>query len=156
MQYYTIYIMKIALVMSIVYINTPGTGTTHSTNKSKVFSSFKFTSSAEGAEDSKGGEDKEVLELTGCAVDRRPSDYEAPATTGIVASTTFEEGSIKNEDELTGCAVEDDEERANAYDVPRSADAYDVPRPANAYDVPRSANAYHVPRPTTGATYYNF
>ena len=154
--------------MSIVYINTPGTGTlTHSTNKSKVFSSFKFTSSAEGAEDSKGGEDKEVLELTGCAVDdgdRRPSDYEAPATTGIVASTTFEEGSIKNEDELTGCAVEDDEERANAYDVPRSADAYDVPRPANAYDVPRPANAYdvlrpanayHVPRPTTGATYYN-
>ena len=152
--------------MSIVYINTPGTGTlTHSTNKSKVFSSFKFTSSAEGAEDSKGGEDKEVLELTGCAVDRRPSDYEAPATTGIVASTTFEEGSIKNEDELTGSAVEDDEERANAYDVPRSADAYDVPRPANAYDIPRPANAYdvlrpanayHVPRPTTGATYYNF
>ena len=132
--------MKIVPVMSIVYINTPCTGTTHSTNKSKVFSSFKFTSSAEGAEDSKGGEDKEVLELTGCAVDdgdRRPNDYEAPATTSIVASTTFEEGSIKNEDELTGCAVEDDEMRANAYDVPRSADAYDVPRS------------------TTGATHYN-
>ena len=125
--------------MSMVYINTPGTGTlTHSTNKSKVFSSFKFTSSTEGAEDSKGGKDKEVLELTGCAVgdgDRRPNDYEAPATTGIVASTTYEEGSIKNEDELAGCAIEDDEMKANAYDVPKSVDAYDVLRP------------------TTGATY---
>ena len=150
MQYYTIYIIKIALVMSIVYIYTPGTGTlTHSTSKSKVFSSFKFTSSAEGAVDTKGGKDKGVLELTGCAVDdgdRRPNDYEAPATTGIVDSTTFEEESIKNDNELTGCAIEDDEMRANAYDVPRSANAYDVLRPANAYDVPW---------PTTSATYYN-
>ena len=143
MQYYTIYIMKIVPVpvMSIVYINTPGTGTlTHSRNKSKVFSSFKFTSSAEVAENTKGGEDEGVLELTGCAVDdgdRRPNDYEAPATTGIVARTPFVEGSIKDEDELTGCSIEDDETRANAYDVPRPA------------------NAYHVPRPTTGATYYN-
>ena len=150
MQYYTIYIIKIVLVMSIVYINTPGTGTlTHSTSKSKVFSSFKFTSSTEGAEDTKGGEDKGVLELTGCAVDdgdRRPNDYEAPATTGIVDSTTCETGSIKNDNELTGCAIEDDEMQANAYDVPRSANAYDVLRPANAYDVPW---------PTTSATYYN-
>ena len=44
---------------------------------------------------------------------------------------------MKNEDELTGSAVEDDEKRANTYDVSSSA---------NTYDVPRSG---------TGATHYN-
>ena len=85
-----------------IFIYTPGTGTlTHSTTKSKVFSSFKFTSSAEVAEDTKGGEDKGVLELTGCAVDdgdRRPNDYDVPRS-------------------------------ADVYDIPRRVNANDVPRP---------------------------
>ena len=50
---------------------------------------------------------------------------------------------MKNEDELTGSAIEDDERRANAYDVPRSADAYDVLRSANAYDVPSFKLTYN-------------
>ena len=108
-----------------------------------------------------------MLELIGRLVDdddeRRPNEQEVPRP-GTVATTMFVEGSVKSEDELTGGAIEDDEMRSNAYNVPISADAYDVPRsanaydvltPANAYDVPKPANAYEVPRPTTGATYYN-
>ena len=72
-----------------------------------------------------------MLELIGRLVDdddeRRPNQYEVPRP-GAVATTMFVEGSVKNEDELTGSAIEDDEKTANAYDVPRSA---------------------------TGATYYN-
>ena len=112
----------------------------------------------ERAGDNDGGVDKGVLELIGRLVDdddeRRSNEQEVPRP-GAVATTMFVEGSVKNEDELTGSAIEDDEMRSNAYDVPRSANAYDVPRSANAYDVLRPANAYDVPRPTTGATYYN-
>jgi len=80
-----------------------------------------------------------VLELIGRLVDeddRGPNQYKVPRP-GTVATTMFVEGSVKNEDELTDCAIEDDEKRANTYDVPRPANAYDVPRPA------------------TVATYYN-
>ena len=65
-----------------------------------------------------------MLELIGRLVDDgdewRPNQYEVPRP-GAVATTMFVEGSVKNEDELTGGAIEDDERRANAYDVPRSA-----------------------------------
>ena len=81
-----------------------------------------------------------MLELIGRLVDdddeRRPNQHEVPRP-GAVATTMFVGGSVKNEDELTGGAIEDVEMRANAYDVPKSA---------NTYDVPRSA---------TGATHYN-
>ena len=144
-------------------------------------------------------------ELTGCTIEddeKRTNAYDVPRPDNAydvpmladaydvlrpatVATTAFVEGSVKNEDELTGCTIKDDEKRANAYDVPRPADAYDVPTPADAYDVPRPttvatttlvegsvkvedeltgcsvedderrANAYDVPRPTTVVTYYN-
>ena len=73
-----------------------------------------------------------MLELIGRLVDddertTESKEHEVPRP-GTAATTMFVEESVKNEDKLTGSAIEDDEKRANAYDVPR---------------------------PTTGATYYN-
>ena len=73
-----------------------------------------------------------MLELIGRLVDddertTESKEHEVPRP-GTAATTMFVEGSVKNEDKLTGSAIEDDEKTANAYDVPR---------------------------PTTGATYHN-
>ena len=52
-----------------------------------------------------------MLELIGRLVDdddeRRSNEHEVPRP-GTVATTMFVEGSVKNEDELTGGAIEDD------------------------------------------------